>query len=206
MNCMPQKIGIILSLLFLVSCNGIVDDHKISIGDNQIISTTIFNEKFGLPFSGNFPVIIKDVEYGSFDLAPKTTIDDFSVSVTVDLSSFNSDVWDGFSPITQLPNGSNFPAWVSINQLIRISIPTFTDSFKVELLFGMDDDRYYFGTALNIQAIDQYYPVGLNISQEIKNKDSKYPYAAIYAYGPIFDENGEKIKNSGIIILSSLKK
>jgi len=206
MKSISTKLTIIISLFILVSCNGVVNDHKISVAENQIISTTIFSEKFGLPFSGNFPVIIKEVDYGSIDLAPKTEIDDFSISVRADLSSFNSEVWDGFSPISTLPNGSSFPSWLSIDELIKISIPTFSETFKIDLLFSMDQSRYYFGINMSIQAIDQYYPEGLNISQDIKNKDSKYPYATIHAYGPTFDEDGTKIQNSGLTILSSLKK
>ena len=196
----------LLCLTMFISCNGIIDDHKLSIGENQIVSTTIFNEKFGLPFSGNFPVIIKDVDYGSIDLAPKTQIDDFSVSVRADLSSFNSEVWSGFGPITSLPGGSRFPTWVGAEELTLISIPTFTELFSVDLIIGMDVSRFYVGIDINIKAIDQYYPEGLNIAQDVKNKDSEYPFASIFAYGPQYDEEGNKISNSGITILSSFGK
>ena len=201
-----NKIFIILCLFTFISCKGIIKDHELSIGDNQIISRTSFDEKFGLPFSGNFPIIIKDVDYGAIDLAPKTQNDDFSVITTADLSSFNSEVWDGFRPINQLPNGNSFPSWVSAKELITISVPTLTELFSLDLLVGADNERFYIGIDINIQAIDQYYPEGLNVSQDIKNRNSEYPYASVYAYGPMYDEDGNKIENSGITILSSFKK
>ncbi len=206
LSILANKIFIIACLLTLVSCKGIIKDHDLSIGDNLITSTTSFDEKFGLPFSGNFPIIIKEVDYGAIDLAPKTQNDDFSVIVTADLSSFNSEVWDGFGPINQLPSGNSFPSWVSASELIVISIPTLTQLFSLDLLVGVDSERFYIGIDLNIQAIDQYYPEGLNISQDIKNRNSEYPYASVYAYGPRYDEDGNKVENSGITILSSFKK
>ena len=201
-----NKIIILVSLSLVVSCKGIIKDHELTIKENQIISTTIFDEKFGLPFSGSFPVIIKDIYYGEIGLAPKTANDDFSVSIISDLSSFNSDVWDGFGPITTLPNGSGFPQWVGADELIQISIPTFTELFAIQILFGLDNDRFYVGLDLNIDAVDEIYPEGLNISQEVKNKKSPYPFAAIYVYGPVFDQDREKLQNGGMTILTSFKK
>ena len=201
-----KRLLVIMSLLSLVSCKGIINDHTLEIEDNQIISTSYFSEKFGLPFSGNFPIIIKEVDYGSVDLAPKTDVDDFSIAIRADLSSFNSEVWDGFGPITTLPNGSSFPAWLGAEELINIAIPTFTELFSIRLLVGMDQERLYVGLDLSIDALDQYYPDGLNISQDIKNKESSFPYASIWAYGPSYDQDGNKIKNSGLTILSSFNK
>ena len=197
---------LMLVLSSLISCRGIINDHFLEIEDNQIISTSSFSDKFGLPFSGNFPIIIKEVDYGAVDLLPKTQSDDFSIRVTADLSSFNSDLWDGFGPIENLPNGAEFPVWVETNELIEISIPTFTDLFSLDLIVGLSAERFYVGINLNIKAIDEYYPEGLNISQEIKNNGSRYPYAAIYAYGPTYDDNGQKVQNSGITVLSSFEK
>ena len=58
----------------------------------------------------------------------------------------------------------------------------FTELFSIDLLVGIDDSRIYVGIDLNIEAVDQLYPVGLNISQDVKNKNSDYPYASIYAH------------------------
>ena len=44
-----------------------------------------------------FQLLLK-VDYGSVDLAPKTDVDDFAIAIEADLSSFNSEVWDGFGP------------------------------------------------------------------------------------------------------------
>ena len=203
---LSKRLLLILSLFALISCKGIITNHDVEIQENQIISTSEFSEKFGLPFSGNFPIIIKEVDYGSIDLAPKTENDDFSVSIRADLSSFNSEIWDGFGPITTLPNGSAFPTWVGARELIEIAIPTFTELFSIRLLVGLDDARIYVGMDLSIDALDQYYPEGLNISQEVRNKESNYPFASIWAYGPTYDENGDKVKNSGLTILSSFNK
>ena len=202
---LKQRIAILIALFSLVSCKGIISDHQLDIQNNQIISTTIFTEKFGLPFSGNFPIIIKDVDYGEINLLPKTVEDEFSINIAADLSSFTGDVWDGFGPISRLPNGESFPSWLGTDNLISISIPTLTELFSFDLLVQSKNDRIFIGLNLNIQAVDQHYPEGLNISQEIQNRNSNYPYAAIYLYGPKYNENGDKIKNSGLIILSSFQ-
>ena len=198
-----KKAFLLIALFSLVSCKGIISDHNLSIETNQIISTTTFAEKFGLPLSGNFPFTIKEVNYGNVDLAAKTDVDDFTIRVTADLSAFNSEIWQGFGPISALPNGSAFPSWVAVTKLIQIFIPTFTELFSSSLLVAKKDNRLYIGIDLKIQSVDQYYPEGLNISQEVKNKESSYPFASIYAYGPQYDESGNKISNSGVTILSS---
>ena len=199
--------GLIFSaLMTLISCKGIIKDHEISFGENQVISTTRFDDKFGLPFSGNFPIVIKEIEYGAVDLAPKTEVDDFSIILTADLSSFESDIWDGFGPIDTLPNGNPFPQWITVSELLQISIPAFTELFSINLLVGFDDNRVYIGIDLNIEAVDQVYPVGLNISQDVKNKNSDYPFASIYAHGPEYDQDGNKLKKGGLTILSSFQK
>ena len=75
-----MKVLLIIALAInLVGCKKLIQDHELSFESDQVISKTTISENYGLPFSGNFPIIIQEQEYGEINLYPKTENDDFSV-------------------------------------------------------------------------------------------------------------------------------
>ena len=200
----------VLLLLFLsihlIGCQTIIENHELDFEANQVISRTTISDKFGLPFTGNFPLIIKEKEYGEVNLFPKTESDPFIVETIADFSTFQGDVWDGFGPINRLPGNTTFPSWVKAKELLKIDIPTNNDSFGVELIVGKEE-RFYFGIHVTIKAINDAYPQGLKASQEISRRDGKdYPWAEIFIHGPTPNDESEEIEDAGIVILSSFGK
>jgi hypothetical protein len=195
-------IGLILNF---TGCKKLIQEHELSFESDQVISKTTISENYGLPFSGNFPLVINEQEYGEVNLYPKTDSDDFSVEIIADFSAFTGDVWDGFDPISKLPGNNSFPTWVSAENLLRINIPTLSDNVGVDLIFGKSDG-YYFGITIGIKQINEKYPEGLKASQEIAKKSSKVPWAEIFIHGPQYDSEGNLSEDAGITILSSFAK
>ena len=190
----------------LVGCKNVLESHRLSFKDNKVISTTTISEKYGLPFSGNFPLDIKELNYGQINLFPKTDKDNFKVEVEANFEVFNNDIWKGFGPIFLLPNRDPFPSWLNAPNLIKINIPTFTNSFELFLLVNVTD-KIYIGLDIEIKSLNESFPEGLKISQDVKlNKEQKKPFASIFAYGPLRDSEDQIIKDSGITILSSFSK
>jgi hypothetical protein len=93
------------------------------------------------------------VNYGEVNLYPKTSNDDFQVEVIADFAAFDGEVWDGFEPIGDLPGNNRFPAWMKVETLLKISIPTFSENITVDLLFSKAD-KFYFGLTLGIKKIN----------------------------------------------------
>lgn len=201
-----MKVLLIIALAInLIGCKKLIQDHELSFESDQVISKTTISENYGLPFSGNFPIIIKEKEYGEINLYPKTENDDFSVEVIADFSTFTGEVWDGFDPISRLPGNNSFPSWVSATELLRINIPTLSENVSLDLIFGKDEG-YYFGITIGIKQVNDKYPEGLKASQEIARKSSKVPWAEIFIHGPQYDASGELSEDAGITILSSFSK
>ena len=191
--------------LNLVGCKKVIEDHELTFASNQIISTTTIAKNYGLPFSGNFPIDIKEENYGEVNLYPKTNNDDFQVEVIADFTAFDGDVWDGFDPIDRLPGNNSFPTWIKAESLLKISIPTFSENITVDLLFSKAD-KFYFGLTLGIKKINSKYPEGLKASQEIARKSSETPWAEVFIHGPSYNPDGEVVENAGITIVSSFSK
>ena len=201
-----MKSILLIALIFnMVGCKKVIEDHELSFASNQVISTTTISKSYGLPFSGNFPIDIKDKNYGEINLYPKTANDDFQVEVIADFTTFDGDVWDGFDPIESLPGNNRFPTWMQTTSLLKINIPTFNENISIDLLFSKSD-KFYFGLTLGIKKINDKYPEGLKASQEIARKSSETPWAEVFIHGPTYDENGDVIENAGITIVSSFSK
>ena len=145
-----KSILLIALILNMVGCKKVIEDHELSFASNQVISTTTIAKNYGLPFSGNFPVDIKDKNYGEINLYPKTSSDDFQVEVIADFTTFDGDVWDGFDPIESLPGNNRFPTWMQTTNLLKINIPTFNENISLDLLFSKSD-KFYFGLTLGIK-------------------------------------------------------
>ena len=63
------------------------------------------------------------------------------------------------------------------------------------------------GLDIEIKSLNETFPEGLKISQDVKiNKDKKKPFASIFAHGPLRDSDDQIIKDGGITILSSFSK
>ena len=201
-----MKVLLIIALAInLVGCKKLIQDHELSFESDQVISKTTISENYGLPFSGNFPIIIQEQEYGEVNLYPKTENDDFSVELIADFTTFTGDIWDGFDPITTLPGNNSFPSWIGAEELLKINIPTMSDNVTVDLIFGKDEG-FYFGITIGIKQINDKYPEGLKASQEIAKKNSRVPWAEIFIHGPQYNSEGELTENAGITILSSFQK
>ena len=200
-----KSIILIALILNIVGCKKVIEDHELTFASNQVISTTTIAKNYGLPFSGNFPVDIKDKNYGEINLYPKTSNDDFQVEIIADFTTFDGEVWDGFDPIGTLPGNNSFPTWMKTESLLRINIPTFNENISLDLLFSKSD-KFYFGLTLGIKKINDKYPEGLKASQEIARKNNKVPWAEVFIHGPVYDGSGDVVENAGISIISSFSK
>ena len=201
-----MKIFLLIALILnFTGCKKLIQGHELTFESDQVISKTTISENYGLPFSGNFPIIIQEQEYGEVNLYPKTENDDFSVELIADFTTFTGDIWGGFDPIMTLPGNNSFPSWVGAKELLKINIPTMSDNVTVDLIFGKDEN-FYFGITVGIKQINDKYPEGLKASQEIAKKNSRVPWAEIFIHGPQYNSEGELTENAGITILSSFQK
>lgn len=199
MKSFSVKLLFILPLLFLAGCkNQPIESFDVIVGQNTLTAQLSLSDDYALNIDASFPIMIKGDYYGHMFVTPKIGNSPFHLGLTADFSVFTSDVWDGFEPVTSLPNGDPLPHWIGPYELIRANIPNPSDIFDVSL-YGTIDKPFYLGMTLSLNILDENYPEGLQVIQNF-GKDGKN-WGAVVLFGPTRDANGEIIEQGGIFFV-----
>lgn len=193
----------ILLVIFCISvftgCNDVVDSFQVKVGENSITAITFFDEDFALNLTGDFDIIVDNINYGNIFLVAPTEDDPFQVGVTADFTTFTSDLWEGFAPTNKLPNGDPLPGWITPYELVATKLPALDENFDVTLYVGFHNP-YYVGIAVSLNFFDENYPQGLQVSQHFKKEST--PWGTVSVYGPTYDENGNVLVHGGLFFVT----
>lgn len=185
-------------LFFLVGCKKIIDSVSLNVGSNSVTTNINFSDDFDFDVSNSVDIDIKDVNYGTVGIDGATDDKPFSAYLTANLDMFYSQVWEGFAPVTTLPNDEPLPRWITPNDLVRFEIPNFSKELDLAVYVGYHKP-YYIGIALGLKILDEHFPEGLALSQALRI--SKKLYGQAIGYGPKKDSDGSIIKHGGLFVI-----
>ncbi|MEK6626250.1 MAG: hypothetical protein AABY86_14865 [Bdellovibrionota bacterium] len=194
----------VLAMAFSLSgCKQIIDGFSLGVGENTVTTTANFIPEFGFNVTKSVDIVVKGVKYGTVGVAAPQEGKPFQVYVTADLTIFTSEVWEGFGPVTTLPNGEPLPSWITPGELVRVDIPNFTEFLDLTLYIGYKNP-FYVGVAVSLKLFDNRYPDGLSVSQYLKKKSKIWGQGMVY--GPAYDDQGNVTQHGGIFFVAGFSK
>lgn len=152
--------GIIAATLTTSACRHNPNPAVISVTvpqPNTIQAGVTLTQRFGLGLSGNFPVTVQGVNYGSIFLTPESPAAGLGFGFTLNTATFLKETWVNYEEVMALPTGDAFPMWMS-GPVVEIDIPPAnTDIMDWRFYFGTRS-QFYVGVATLIHAIGNNFP------------------------------------------------
>lgn len=118
-------VGLIAATLTTSACRQNPNPAVISVTvpePNTIQAGVTLTQRFGLGLSGNFPVTVQGVNYGSIFLTPESPSSGLGFGFTLNTDTFLRDTWVNYEEVMALPTGDAFPMWMS-GPVVEIDIP-----------------------------------------------------------------------------------
>lgn len=158
----------------------------------ELTSNVLIDTSFEIPI----------LEYGSIALLPASENNGFTIRADVDLEVIDSlDIVD-LEKTRLLPNGQPMAEFVD-EELIRLRLQAH-DQVATSVYLGPTTDNFFIGTALEFTFMDEKFPSGLVIRQNIRD-DQRRVLGVITLFGPqIID--GDAVNYGGFFIITNANK
>lgn len=197
---MFKKIVVCLFITNLLSCGNKKDQviRKVTyeLNDQYFNMNLEFNADVEL--NTEFIVPVKD--YGFVHLYPPIEEKGFTLGFSLSLDIVYDSEIASLNKTIKLPNGQRMARYVSTD-VAELKIDS---SEKVNTYFyvGLDPDKFYLGTAIELFFMDQDFPSELVITQRLRD-DKKRSIGVISLYGPKIDD-GEMISPGGVFFMTNV--
>jgi hypothetical protein len=159
----------------------------------------VFGSKIKSDFAGSFS--IKD--YGYLFLNPYTTTQPFEIGFDLNTSIVNEQDYIDITPTTVLPNG--LPIGIP-QAVVEIKSPTpIHPKFDI---FGYVDilSKSWLGLAAMFSQIDEYFPMGLSVSQSFLSNAQGAPGVFASVFGPTVGSDGSIVRSGGIAVFANVRQ
>lgn len=154
-------------------------------------------QRFGLGLSGNIPVTIDGVNYGSVMLMPESPSSGFGFGFSLNTGVFLRDTWVNYQEVTSLPTGDAFPAWMSGPVVDLVVPPANINELGWHFYFGTRS-QFYVGAAALISAIGRDFP-SLRLEYSFYDDKGRVILGLVF-FGPKMRSDGSVEVPGGIFV------
>ena len=159
----------------------------------------VFGSRIQSDFAGSFAI----KEYGYLFLNPYTSSQPFEIGFDLNTAVVNEQDYIDITPTTVLPNG--LPIGIP-QAVVEIKSPTpINPKFD---LFGYVDvlEKSWLGIAAMFSAIDDYFPMGLSVSQSFLSNNQGRPGVFASVFGPSVAADGTIVRSGGIALFANVRQ
>ena len=155
------------------------------------------SQKFGIGLSGNFPITVEGVNYGSVYVLPESPQSGLGFGFTLNTATFLRESWVNYQEVTSLPTGDAFPVWQGGPVVDVIIPPANIPELGWHFYFGTRN-QFYVGVAAIISAIGRNFP---SVRLEYSFYDDQgRAIIGIVMFGPKLDGSGNLLSPGGIYV------
>ncbi len=155
------------------------------------------SQKFGIGLSGNFPITVEGVNYGSVYVLPESPQSGLGFGFTLNTATFLRESWVNYQEVTSLPTGDAFPVWQGGPVVDVVIPPANIPELGWHFYFGTRN-QFYVGVAAIISAIGRNFP---SVRLEYSFYDDQgRAIIGIVMFGPKLDGSGNLLSPGGIYV------
>ncbi len=164
---------------------------------DTIQAAVTLTARYGLGLSGNFPVTVRGVNYGSVFLTPESPASGLGFGFTLNTGVFLRDTWVNYEEVAALPTGDAFPAWMA-GPVVELEIPPMNSRIMDWRLYFGARGQYYVGAVALIHAINNKFPA-IRLEYSFYDEQGRAVIGLVF-FGPKLNGDGSVAVPGGIYV------
>lgn len=189
------------AVLFLLGCGSEEPQYlKHFVYDVKDNAVTLEAE-FSSDMSFNTDLIVPVLEYGEVSMIANNDQYGFRLRTTLNMDALLDPEILSLSRTRKLPNQQPMSPYVETD-LGRLRIRA-SDDVAASVYFGLEPDKFYLGSSVELNFIDEDFPAGLVMSQRIRDGRGRM-LAVVSLYGPKLDDQGNLLAPGGLMVISNV--